>query len=174
MDASCRSPRARLSSTFEEPPHSKLSGLPNANAKTPRFSYAISQIATLPPVVALNRSSKSQIAARYAAFWHEFPKSHWPLSFSAPKSQRFKSQRLQDANSTKSQTLAFYESQRFSATKILRGKLGFMVCFPSVANISNNINNDKHLQGPLLRTWSLRMHATTACHSQEQQPTPSA
>ena len=47
-----------------------LSGLPNANAKSPRFSYAISQIATLPPVVALNRSSKSQIAARYAAFWH--------------------------------------------------------------------------------------------------------
>ena len=31
-----------------------------------------------------------------------------PLSFSAPKSQRFKSQRLQDANATKSQTLAFY------------------------------------------------------------------
>ena len=49
---------------------SKLSGLPNANAKSPRFSDAISQIATLPPVVALNRSSKSQIATRYAAFWH--------------------------------------------------------------------------------------------------------
>ena len=47
-----------------------LSGLPNANAKSQRFSYAISQIATLPPVVALNRNSKSQIAARYAAFWH--------------------------------------------------------------------------------------------------------
>ena len=47
-----------------------LSGLPNANAKSQCFSYAISQIATLPPVVALNRSSKSQIAARYAAFWH--------------------------------------------------------------------------------------------------------
>ena len=47
-----------------------LGGLPNANAKSRRFSYAISQIATLPPVVALNRSSKSQIAARYAAFWH--------------------------------------------------------------------------------------------------------
>ena len=47
-----------------------LSGLPNANAKSPRFTYAISKIATLPPVVALNRSSKSQIAARYAAFWH--------------------------------------------------------------------------------------------------------
>ena len=50
-----------------------LSGLPNANAKTQRFSYAISQIATLPPVVALNRSSDSQIAARYAAFWHAAP-----------------------------------------------------------------------------------------------------
>ena len=32
----------------------ELSGLPNANAKSQRFSYAISQIATLPPVVALN------------------------------------------------------------------------------------------------------------------------
>ena len=28
----------------------KLSGLPNANARSQRFSYAISQIATLPPV----------------------------------------------------------------------------------------------------------------------------
>ena len=34
------------------------------------FSYAISQIVTLPPVVAPNRSSKSLIAARHAAFWH--------------------------------------------------------------------------------------------------------
>ena len=51
-------------------PPDDLSGLPNANAKSPRFTYAISKIATLPPVVALNRSSKSQIAARYAAFWH--------------------------------------------------------------------------------------------------------
>ena len=50
--------------------HSELSGLPNANAKSPRFSYAISQIAPMPPVAALNRNSKSQIAARYAAFWH--------------------------------------------------------------------------------------------------------
>ena len=48
----------------------RLSGLPNANAKSLRFSYAISQIAPLPPVVALNRNSKSQIAARYAASWH--------------------------------------------------------------------------------------------------------
>ena len=47
-----------------------LSGLPNANAKLQRFSYAISQIATLPPVVALNRNSKSQIAAKHAAFGH--------------------------------------------------------------------------------------------------------
>ena len=35
-----------------------LSGLPNANAKSQRFSYAISQLATLPPVAGLNRSSK--------------------------------------------------------------------------------------------------------------------
>ena len=45
--------------------------LPKAGPKkSPRFTYAISQIAPLPPVVALNRSSKSQIAARYAAFRH--------------------------------------------------------------------------------------------------------
>ena len=50
-----------------------ISGLPNVNAKSQRFSYAISQIASLPPVVALNRSSKSQVAARYAAFWHAIP-----------------------------------------------------------------------------------------------------
>ena len=78
-----------------------LRGLPNANTKSSRFSYAIFQIATLPPVVALNRSSKSQIAARYAAFWHAISQIAFALSFSAPKSQRFKSQRLQDANATK-------------------------------------------------------------------------
>ena len=50
--------------------HSLISGLPNANAKSKRFSYATSQIATLPPMVAPNRSSTPQIAARYAAFWH--------------------------------------------------------------------------------------------------------
>ena len=99
-----------MSSAFETVPRpclavSELSGPPNANAKSQHFTYAISQIATLLPVVALNRSSKSQIAARYAAFGTQFPKLHWPLSFSAPTSQRFKSQRLQDANATKSQTL---------------------------------------------------------------------
>ena len=31
------------------------------------------QVAPLPPVVALNRNFKSQIAARYAAFWHAIP-----------------------------------------------------------------------------------------------------
>ena len=96
----------------------KLNGLPNANAKSPHFGYAISQIATLPPVVALNRSSKSQSQLDTLRFGTQFPKSHWPLSFSDPKSQHFKSQRLQDANANKSQTLAFYKSQRFSATKV--------------------------------------------------------
>ena len=48
-----------------------LSGLPNANAKVQCFSYAISHIAPLHPVVVL--SSTSQIAARYAAFWHASP-----------------------------------------------------------------------------------------------------
>ena len=48
----------------------ELSGLSKTNAKSQRFSYAISQIAALPPVAAPNRSSKSQLAARYATFWH--------------------------------------------------------------------------------------------------------
>ena len=43
------------------------------NAKSQRFSYAISQLAPLPLVVALNRRLKSQIAARYAAFWRAAP-----------------------------------------------------------------------------------------------------
>ena len=55
---------------LRDPSGPGLGGLPNANAKSQHFSYATSQIATLPPVVALNRNSKSQIAARYAAFWH--------------------------------------------------------------------------------------------------------
>ena len=97
----------------------QLSGLPNANAKSQRFSYAISQIAPLPPV-APNRRSKSQIAASYAAFWNAIPKSHWPLSFRAHRFQHFGTQGIQDTNATKSQTLAFYESQRFSATKVFR------------------------------------------------------
>ena len=84
----------------------------------PRFSSAISQIAPLPPVVALNRNCKSQIAAGYAAFWRAIPQYRiglFPLG--VPTSQRFKLQRLQDADATKSQTLAFYKSQRFSPTK---------------------------------------------------------
>ena len=94
-----------------------LSGLPNANAKSPRFSYAIPQIAPLPPLAALNRNFNTQIAARYAAFWNAISQIALASSFSAPKSQRFKSQRLQHANATKLQTLAFYKSLRFSATK---------------------------------------------------------
>ena len=43
-------------------------------AKRSVWANAISQITAVPPVVALNRSSKSQIAARYAAFWHAAPK----------------------------------------------------------------------------------------------------
>ena len=50
-----------------------LSDLPNINTKSQRFSNAISQIALLPAVVALNRSFESQIAARYAAFRHAVP-----------------------------------------------------------------------------------------------------
>ena len=38
----------------------ELSGLPNANGKSQRFSYAISHIAPLPPVVALNRNSMGE------------------------------------------------------------------------------------------------------------------
>ena len=83
------------------------------------LSYAIAQIATLPPVVALNRKSKLQIVARYSAFWHALPQIP-QIALASFQSQHFKSQRLQDANATKSQTLAFYKSQRFqrfSATK---------------------------------------------------------
>ena len=94
-----------------------LSGLPNANAESQRFSYAISQIAPLPPVVALNRSFKSQIAARYAAFWHAISQIALTSLFSAPKSQR-----LQHANATKSQTPTVFKSQRFSATKHIKHK----------------------------------------------------
>ena len=45
-------------------------------------------------------------------FGTQLPKSHWPLSFSAPESQRFKPQRLQDTNATKSHTLAFHVQVR--------------------------------------------------------------
>ena len=48
-------------------------GLSDANAKSQCFSYAISEIAPLHPVVALNRSFESQTAARYAVFWHAAP-----------------------------------------------------------------------------------------------------
>ena len=72
----------------------ELSGLPNANAKSQRFSYAISQITPLPPVVALNRSFISQIEARYAAFWHAVPQIALTSFLWCPKSQRFKSQRF--------------------------------------------------------------------------------
>ena len=79
----------------------KLSGLPNADAESKCFSHEISQT-----VVALNRNSKSPSAARYAAFWHAISQTALASFFSDPKSQRFKSQRLQDANATKSQTFA--------------------------------------------------------------------
>ena len=40
--------------------------------------------------IALNRTSQLDTLR----FGTQSPKSHWPLSFNAPKSQRFKSQRL--------------------------------------------------------------------------------
>ena len=103
-----RFPIAGGSNRKEIPQKERLSGLPNANAKSQRFSYATSQIAPLPPVVALNRSFKSQIAAKYAAFWHAVSQiALTSFLYSTPTSQHFKSQRLQDANATKSQALAF-------------------------------------------------------------------
>ena len=60
---------------FGDPVHG-LSGLPNANAN--RSVLVIRNFpnrTTLPPVVALNRSFESQIAARYAAFWHAIPQN---------------------------------------------------------------------------------------------------
>ena len=92
-----------------------LSGLPNANAKSQRFSYAISHITPLLLVVALNRSLNRKSQLDTLRLGTQFPKSHWSLSFSASKSQRFKSQRLQDTDATKSQALGLYKSQRFSA-----------------------------------------------------------
>ena len=101
-------------------PEFSLSGLPNANVKSQRFSYAISQIATLPPVAliaVLNRKSQLETLRLDT----QSTKLHWHLSFSDLNSQRFKSQRLQDTNATKLQMLAFYKSQRFSATNPVRG-----------------------------------------------------
>ena len=64
---------------------------------------------------ALNRSFKSQIAARYAAFWHAVPQiALASFLYSAPKSQRFESQRLQDTANASA-----YKSQRFSAAKLV-------------------------------------------------------
>ena len=88
-------------------------GLPNANAESQRFSYAISQIAPLPPVIALMAALNRKLRLDTLRFGTHSPTSHWPLSCSASKSQRLKLQRLQNANATKSQTLAFYKSQRF-------------------------------------------------------------
>ena len=54
----------------------KLSGLLNANAKSQRFSYAISQIATLPPVAGLNRNSEFIKSQRDTLrFWHAIPQT---------------------------------------------------------------------------------------------------
>ena len=61
---------------------------------------------SLPCPLRVALSRKSQLET--LRFGTQFPKSHWPLSFSARKSQRFESQRLQDANATKSQMLAFF------------------------------------------------------------------
>ena len=72
--------------------------------------------AKFPPLSILNR----KLQLNTLRFGMQFPKSHWPLSFSTPKSQQFKSQCLEDANATKSQTLAFHKLQRFTATQVLR------------------------------------------------------
>ena len=93
-------------------------------------------------MVALNR--KSQLDT--LRFGTQSPKSHWPLSFSAPKPQRFKSQRLQDANATKkSPMLAFYKSQRFSATKV-----------PDQARPTNSLREKQHS-----KRWKRSCHDTS-------------
>ena len=77
------------------------------------------KIASLPPVVDLKR--KSQLAT--LRLGTQFPKSRWPLSFSATTFQIATSSRRK-SNATKSQMLAFHKSQRFSATKPLLLNLG--------------------------------------------------
>ena len=95
---------------------------------------------TLPPVAALNRNFKSQIAARYAALWHAVPNLHLDLFPLVPLNRSvFKTQKLQ--------TLAFHKSQRFSATKVLS------VCLASLltkegANL-NRLWQRRALHGPM-------------------------
>ena len=91
----------------------------------------------------------------------KFPKSRCPLSFSDPKSRRFKSQRLQDANATKLQTLLFYKSQRFSATKgsaLLRSFAPF--CAESDLRLRSLA-----LIWVILRLERLRLGTAAACSS---------
>ena len=91
---------------------------------------------------------------------------------STPKSQRFKSQRLQDANATISQTLTFYKSQRFSATKEMIGKCEgsrlvggtWLVVFPDVLTpyrLKNTTSRDPYppwSRGTLLPAGNPLLH----------------
>ena len=105
-------------------------------------------------IAALN--SKSQLdTLRLGA---QLPKSHWPLSFNVSKSQRFKSQRLQDANATKSQTLVFHKSQHFSASKPKK----FMLFFSSDSKHIALLDG-QNLQSPIASVQ--RTRSTLARHS---------
>ena len=65
------------------------SEIPTRKRKIAAFEPGNFPIAPPCPMVALNRSFKSQIVARSAAFGTPSPKSNWPLSFSAPKNHSF-------------------------------------------------------------------------------------
>ena len=81
------------------------------------FSYAISQIAPLPPAVALNRSFQITNCSYIRCILAHNSPNHFGLFLLLRYIATFKSRSLQDSNATKSQTLTFYESQRFSAAK---------------------------------------------------------
>ena len=76
----------------------------------------------------LNRKSQPGVLG----FGTQSPKSHWPLSFSAPKSQRLISQRLQDANvgGGPLQNLVRKRFSEFSLVLLCRavGILGWSLC----------------------------------------------
>ena len=82
-----------------------LSGLPNANAKSQRFSYAISQVATPPLVVALNRSSKSQLDTLRSGT--QSPNRIGLIPLVPPNRSVLNRNAFKAQNATKSQMLAF-------------------------------------------------------------------
>ena len=69
------------------------------------FGYAASQIAPVPPVVALHRKSQLEMLLRFGTHSSKIALAAFTL---CPKSRR-----LQDASATKLQTLALYKIATF-------------------------------------------------------------